>query len=666
MSLPTRNLDDRTFQDIVDEAKKRIAASCPEWTDHNVSDPGVTLVELFAWMTEMIFYRLNQVPEKNYIKFLELLGLKLREPESARTEVTFYLSLPQLQTLVVPRLTEVATVRTETRPSVIFSTDEDLEIRPPKLISLITAKAPVKPGEKAPSPQEHNLQHLGVAGFDLSAFGNPPREGDALYFGFENDLSNHVLGLDMTCLIATGLGIDPTNPPWQWEGWHGGEGEKRWLPAVVEEDGTGGMNQTGLIRLRLPHLALRDFARRRAYWARCRIIEPTVSGTNYEKSPRISNVVARSWGVSGWATHASIIRNEALGRSDGSPGQVFKLEHAPLLRRAKEETIELRSTGEERWDPWVEVPDFADSGPNDKHFTLDSASGEVHFGPALREPDGSTHSYGALPPRGGEIRFSAYRYGGGVVGNVQANTLTVLKTSIPYIDRVINHADAIGGIDAETIEHAQLRAPQLLRSRGRAVTTADYEALTEHLADPRVQRARCIQPEAGGESEGPLAGQIYLLLVPKVNRPERRISPEQLLIPDDLRESVRRYLDDYRLLTVRLDIREPEYLWVAVEIVITASPSADPQRVQADVEKRLYRFLNPITGGVDGDGWIFGRALYPSDVYTCLQTIHGLEFIEALHLYQVRPNGSRSEITGRLQLPLHGLVASAEHRVEVK
>jgi len=314
----------------------------------------------------------------------------------------------------------------------------------------------------------------------------------------------------------------------------------------------------------------------------------------------------------------------------------------------------------------VEVPDFADSGPNDKHFTLDSASGEVHFGPALREPDGSTHSYGALPPRGGEIRFSAYRYGGGVVGNVQANTLTVLKTSIPYIDRVVNHADAIGGIDAETIEHAQLRAPQLLRSRGRAVTTADYEALTEHLADPRVQRARCIQPEAGGESEGPLAGQIYLLLVPKVNRPERRISPEQLLIPDDLRESVRRYLDDYRLLTVRLDIREPEYLWVAVEIVITASPSADPQRVQADVEKRLYRFLNPITGGVDGDGWIFGRALYPSDVYTCLQTIHGLEFIEALHLYQVRPNGSRSEITGRLQLPLHGLVASAEHRVEVK
>ncbi len=79
MGLPTRNLDDRTFQDIVDEAKKRIAASCPAWTDHNVSDPGITLVELFAWMTEMILYRLNQVPEKNYIKFMELLGQFKRE-----------------------------------------------------------------------------------------------------------------------------------------------------------------------------------------------------------------------------------------------------------------------------------------------------------------------------------------------------------------------------------------------------------------------------------------------------------------------------------------------------------------------------------------------------------------------------------------------------------
>src|SRR3990172_8519530 len=126
MSLPTRVFDIRTFQDMANEAKKRIAASCPEWTDHNVSDPGVTLVELFAWMTEMILYRLNQVPEKNYIKFMELLGLKLREPEPARTEVTFYLASPQPDQVIIPAGTEVATVRTEMRPSVVFNTDADI------------------------------------------------------------------------------------------------------------------------------------------------------------------------------------------------------------------------------------------------------------------------------------------------------------------------------------------------------------------------------------------------------------------------------------------------------------------------------------------------------------------------------------------------------------
>ena len=63
MSLPTPELDDRRFQDIVDEAKRRINRLCPEWTDHNVSDPGVALIELFAWMTEMTLYRLNQIPE---------------------------------------------------------------------------------------------------------------------------------------------------------------------------------------------------------------------------------------------------------------------------------------------------------------------------------------------------------------------------------------------------------------------------------------------------------------------------------------------------------------------------------------------------------------------------------------------------------------------------
>jgi len=87
MSLPSPKLDDRDFDSLVEEAKKRIAAKCPEWTDFNASDPGMMLVELMAWMTETVLYQVNRVPDANYIKFLELAGLRLRPGQPARAWV---------------------------------------------------------------------------------------------------------------------------------------------------------------------------------------------------------------------------------------------------------------------------------------------------------------------------------------------------------------------------------------------------------------------------------------------------------------------------------------------------------------------------------------------------------------------------------------------------
>ena len=78
--LPAPNLDDRTFQDLVDDAKRLVQQRCPTWTDHNVSDPGVTLIEAVAQMIDQLIYRLNRVPDLNYIKFLELIGVELRPP----------------------------------------------------------------------------------------------------------------------------------------------------------------------------------------------------------------------------------------------------------------------------------------------------------------------------------------------------------------------------------------------------------------------------------------------------------------------------------------------------------------------------------------------------------------------------------------------------------
>ncbi len=85
--LPAPNLDDRHFQDLVDDAKRLVQQRCPTWTDHNVSDPGVTLIEAVAQMVDQLIYRLNRVPDLNYIKFLELIGVELRSPAAAHGAV---------------------------------------------------------------------------------------------------------------------------------------------------------------------------------------------------------------------------------------------------------------------------------------------------------------------------------------------------------------------------------------------------------------------------------------------------------------------------------------------------------------------------------------------------------------------------------------------------
>src|SRR5690348_11458130 len=139
MALPVPNLDDRRFQDLVDDAKRLVQQKCPEWTDHNVSDPGVTMIELFAWMTDQVLYRLNRVPDRNYVKFLEMIGVRLFPPTAARAPVTFWLSKPAEEQFRVPAGSQVGTLRTETETSVLFSTVEEVVMVPVSRGSVLTS-----------------------------------------------------------------------------------------------------------------------------------------------------------------------------------------------------------------------------------------------------------------------------------------------------------------------------------------------------------------------------------------------------------------------------------------------------------------------------------------------------------------------------------------------
>ena len=122
--IPPPKLDDRSFNDIVEEAISMIPRYSPEWTNHNPSDPGITLIELAAWMTDLLIYRLNQVPEKNYVAFLNLLGIKLRPPRAARALIRFTLVEASVKQRV-PRGTQISTPQATEEHTVTFETARD-------------------------------------------------------------------------------------------------------------------------------------------------------------------------------------------------------------------------------------------------------------------------------------------------------------------------------------------------------------------------------------------------------------------------------------------------------------------------------------------------------------------------------------------------------------
>lgn len=664
MPLPTPNLDTRRFQDIVDQAKRMIPQYCPEWTDHNVSDPGVTLIELFAWMTEMLLYQTNQVPDKLYIAFLELIGVRLEAPRAARAPITFYLSAPQPAELTIPAETEVATVRTETSPAIIFTTERDLVISPPSLVGAFTRNA--RAGNNG-GWMIHDLRRLQLPGGKLPLFPNPPAQNDSFYLALQQEHSNHVLALLFECETAGGAGVDPTNPPLVWEAWQGGAA--RWVRCEVEYDATGGFNQSGEIILHTPVMEITDLQGTRGAWLRCRLTEAQSAGNAYRVSPEISGVTLEARGGTAVARHAITVTGEHVGRSDGSPGQIFKLVNTPLLARdpARDHLIIEPPDGEPQH--WTEVQDFADSGPEDCHYTLDSVDGTLTLGPALLQPDGTVYRFGVVPPHGSMLRFNRYQYGGGVLGNVPRGVISVMKTSIPYVARVINRSDAMGGRNPQTLEEARLKAPRHLRTRTRAVTADDFEHLARQVTG--IARAVCLTPGAqpGGPGE-PEPGQVVVLVLPEIDEPNRRLAPEELSLSAELRAATMAYLGERAIVGLRLEVQGPQLIWVSAQVKLRLTERGDPAAagaVQKACDAALYRYLNPYVGGPRGEGWTFGRDLHVSEIFALLQRVPGVEFVEEVQLSLTDPTrrGSGQLAPSRLAVPRRGVICSDQHKVTI-
>ncbi|MFC0110896.1 putative baseplate assembly protein [Kibdelosporangium aridum] len=653
MTLPAPNLDDRRFQDIVDEAKRRIARHCPEWTDHNVSDPGVALIELFAWMTEMILYRLNQVPDRLYVKFLELVGIELASASPARTDILFTLAAPPEQSIRVPGGTQVGTERGHGEDQIVFMTDTDLMLVRPKLTALLT---------RTDGRFENRTEELGLEGTQIPVFPSLHVD-DAMYLGFEESLEGNLIRVDIEVSGAAGRGIDPRNPPRVWQSWNG----RDWTNAKVLSDTSDGFNTSGEITLLLKgrheNLAIGPV---RAHWVRAKLIDPAVEGQTYDTPPLLDSVNVIGLGGAVAAHHAEPAPRELIGTSNGDPGQVHVVRRAPVLpRRGARERVEIvpprREPGVDPDPvPWTEVADFTDATENDRVYTWNGATGEIRFGPRVIGRDGRIRQYGAVPEEDSQIWVTGYRYGGGRRGNVGAGKLTVPLSAIQSVDSVRNLEPATGGVDAETVENAKVRGPLYLRGGHRAVTGNDFERLTLAAA-PGAARARCLPPLKAGDP-------VRLLVVPRSDVAPESMKLQDLALKQDLVDQIKGYLDGRRLLTTQVRIDTPSYQGITIVAEVHASPTVRSEKVREDAERALYEFVNPVTGGPDGKGWPFDADLSIGDIFSVLRGVAGVSRAETVHMFLADLRGQQQpeEVGQRVRLAKEELFMSVSHRVVVR
>lgn len=648
MTLPVPNLDDRRFQDIVDEAKRMIPSLCPEWTNHNVSDPGVALIELFAWMTEMTLFRLNQVPDKFYTHMLNLVGFEPFPPSAARADLTFWTVGGGLD-VTIPAGTEVATLGNDADSAAqVFATLENAVVRQPNLVGALAGQ-----GENAYLDAWDALRYPGSAAVCFPRL--PLTPGDAFLLGFDRSLAGQAIQLRVSANIE-GIGVLPHEPPLVWEIWQG-EG---WIPMAVHEDSTGGLNRDGIIVLLAPqaHEPL-TLLTKRAWWIRARLLPGDERRPTYRQSPQISALTATSIGVTVTAEHSRHVPAGHVGASSGRPNQAFTLPNSPLLpRSARERVIVTDPDGTAH--EWDEVPDFINSGPRDRHVMWDSTTGVITFGPQIRYPDGSTRQHGAIPAEGAQITVSGYRVGGGTAGNVGARTITALRSSLPYIRHVENAEPARGGVDAETVENARQRGPHTLRAGARAVTASDFERLTAQ-ADAGIARVRCLPPVAGGDA-------IRVLVVPSLDEHLREPQLDDFALPPAMIERVSTYLDERRLLGSTIEIGTPYYQGVTVAALVTARPGRPVTMVRERITDALYRLINPLTGGQDGGGWPFDTDLNTASLYQLIEAIEGVERVDEVLLFEYDLRNGERIGAGRelIRLQPDSLFCSARHQVVVR
>jgi Baseplate J-like protein len=643
MPLEVPNLDNRRWVDLVEEARSLIPRVAPRWTDHNAHDPGMTFIELFAWLAEMQIYQLNRIGRKHRELFSQLAGVSRRARKPARVGVRVEGDLNPGR--FMPAGTQLTPLEGS---EIIFETETDLFLTQSRLLRVITDD-----GSSRVDQTEANAK----PGIAFLAFGEHAREGAELRLAFDKFYPTLEPDIRLTANVVTedlggrcGSGDpfrqeedDQQNTPTVKLIWEYQAGPDQWIQIEDVRDETAAFSQSGAIILSVPG-AIPDPEH---VWIRARIQQGY-----YDIEPRLRSISLNVLPCSQRET----VRNELLRQSNGKPDQSFELAKKPILIPEPKPRSPIISSDVADWDLLASLLEkghgalatqlrgnlaTSSSNPLAGYERIKNLNAELELtgGPQLanRESEGNTRPAqgdaefehligrtpvvitvanepwslvqsfdksgpkskhyifdvekhcvefgnglnGQVPIAGQEVRALWYRVSNGRSGNVAKGLQWRFRnTGIPGVT-LTNPEPATGGAEPEPLDEMELRTRALLSRPQRAVTLKDLELLALSTPNAFVGRARAI-------TDCPVPASITLVAVPKV-RPGRKGSPEPPSEP--FLRKVERHLQGSRLICDSIRVVPPLYIEVNVSARLRLAKGAAVDTVLDRARTALDRFL---------------------------------------------------------------------------
>ena len=447
----------------------------------------------------------------------------------------------------------------------------------------------------------------------------------SLYLGFENSFKGAPIKIFFAAKELTFT--EELKPKLEWTysaktGWN----------ALDNQDDTEGLIKADILEL----LMDLDFSAQSRFGSYFYWIKGSLNEGKYEESPLLDGIFPNT----AWALQAGTIKDEILGSSDGTVNQNFSFINLPVLPGQDVRVNEILTEEEkqaiiallgedaikevkdekgkvvENWVQWFEVPDFFDSKRQDRHYTLDHATGQLQFGDGIN---------GMIPQAlDNNIRAFSYQSGGGKKGNVEAGEIKSLKSNIAGVDSVLNRVAADGGADTADLDQMLEIGPTMISHRDRAVTAKDFELLAKQ-ASRKVVKVKCL-PNTNNKNQKEI-GWVTLIIVPD--------SKEDKPLPSlELRKEVQQYLEARCENTLackkHIHIDSPSYVEINVSVDVFVTSIDEAFKIDREVKRKLNTFFHPLTGGREQKGWDFGRDVAASDIYALLENIEGVDHVENL------------------------------------